>query len=77
MNLPDPECLYGYTQPQLDQILGERQDDFREFMRGQTISLCDGKKWNYASQREEESGCGPHGAVVYPTDLRRFMRFHR
>lgn len=42
-------------------------------MSGQTVSLCDGKSWNYEKMEYEPAGCGPHGPVVYSWDLTRFL----
>jgi len=38
--LPDPDCVYGYTEESLLQILGDRYEDFAEWMYGQTMTLC-------------------------------------
>lgn len=73
-NLPDPECRLGYTYTQLTTILGWRLDDFGRWMRGQTMSLCDGRKYNHDSKVYEEA-CGgvSHGGVVYRHDLERYL----
>ena len=57
-----PECVLGYTVNQLEEILGDRIDEFGQWMRGQTMALCEG-------QRDGEA----HGVAVYPWDLKRFL----
>lgn len=73
MNTEKPECQLGYTETQLDRILGDRRREFNAWMRGQTIAMCDGKKYNHEEKRYEDTGCGPHGLVVYSWDLQRFI----
>lgn len=62
LNLPAPECVYGFTEPQVREIMGDRLDRFHWWMRGQTISGCQGEKCERA-----------HGGVVYEHDLVRFL----
>lgn len=73
MSLPTPACRLGYTYSQLETILGERTDVFGRWMRGQTMDICDGRHYNHILDTYEASGCGPHGVVVYPCDLQRFL----
>lgn len=73
MNIPDPVCKLGYPETQLEEILGARLKDFNVWMRGQTVSLCDGKYWDYEEMEYKPSGCGPHGAVVYSCDVQDFL----
>lgn len=87
MNLPKPECHYGYPAAQVDAILafGPRQQAFWAFMRGQTMTICDA-----SPEREwvpSADGVGgrmlvdvgpplcdlPHGTVVYLWDFQRFI----
>lgn len=72
--LPEPECRLGYTYDQLVDILGDRIVEFSRWMRGQTMVICDGLKYNHDT-REYEKACGGvvHGVVVYPWDLKRFL----
>jgi len=67
------ECFMGYPYNQLERILGNRYDEFMKWMNGQTIAMCDGKLYNYASDEYEPTYCGPHGFVVYAWDLQRFL----
>ena len=73
MTLPDPECQYGYTEEQLSTILGERIDAFNHWMRGQTMSICDGRRYDYDKGEYEDTGCGPHGVITYRWDVQRFI----
>jgi hypothetical protein len=71
--LPDPECKLGYTDAQLHTILTSRYEEFWLWMRGQTFSSCDGRAYNHDKKEYEDTGCGPHGFVVYSWDLLRFL----
>ena len=73
VKLPNPECEWGYTEVQIEQICSV-PEDFRKWMYGQTMALCEGRKYNYDTQEYEES-CGgvAHGMIVYPWDLVRYI----
>lgn len=72
--LPEPDCRFGYTVPQVEEIMGSRFDAFTAWMRGQTMSICDGTLWDYDAKMAVPSGCsGPHGTVIYPWDVERFL----
>lgn len=73
-SLPKPECRYGYTHAQIDAIMGDRVNEFHRWMRGQTVSVCDGHEWNHDSQACELTGCGPHGVAIYRSDVEQFLR---
>lgn len=73
LNLLDPECVMGYTQDQVSQIMGVRLYDFRRWMAGQTEAICDGEYYDHEKQARLESGCGPHGIVTYRQDVERFL----
>lgn len=74
MKLPKPECEGGYTEQQIFDILGDRELAFRRWMRGQTMMLCDGRRWDPKGQEYVPSDCGTaHGPVVYRWDLERFL----
>jgi hypothetical protein len=72
---PDPSCPQGYTEEDLRTILGPRLNEFVKWMYGQTMSICDGLKYDYDKRDYEPTGCysRPHGAVVFPWDLERFL----
>lgn len=66
-------CMYGFTYEDQERILGDRLPEFSRWMRGQTITKCDGRQFNHATKKYEPDGCGPHGMVVYRSDLERFL----
>lgn len=68
------ECQLGYTREQLKRIFGDRLPDFNSWMIGQTGALCNGARYNYETKKEEPSGCGPHGYVVYSWDVERYLQ---
>lgn len=69
-----PECQMGYTQSQLERILGDRFQDFLLWTYGQTVGLCDGRQYNHETQDYEQTHCGPHGLAFYEWDLKRFLK---
>lgn len=71
--LPEPECLLGYTDSQLHDIMGSRYQEFSDWMSGQTMSICDGQAYDYEVDAYRNTGCGPHGVVVYYNDVLRFV----
>lgn len=70
-----PSCIYGYTEADLIIIFGDRLPDFYKWMRGQTISLCDGRVYDHDLKEYIDSKCGPpgHGPVYYPWDVKNFI----
>jgi len=72
--IPEPDCTYGYTESQLEEILGNDLDRFWRWMYGQTMCLCQGQSYNHETKNYEEA-CGgiAHGPVVYPWDLARYL----
>lgn len=83
--LTEPECRGGYTYLQIQEIMGEREDEFLRWMAGQTLMICNQdpqRKWvddadAPGGMRIEEVGpslCDrPHGRVIYPSDVNRFL----
>jgi hypothetical protein len=71
--LPEPICKYGYPTSQVDRIMGSRMKEFNNWMAGQTITMCDGREYDHAKKEYIESGCGPHGFVIYSWDVQRFL----
>lgn len=69
----EPACQYGYTADQIERIMGTRLEAFWRWHQGQTGAICDGRVWIAMAQSYAPSGCGPHGPVVYPIDVSRFM----
>lgn len=73
LDLPVPECSYGYPEDQLKSILGDKYKDFNKWMVGQTISRCSGSYYDAFSSSYRRTNCGPHGLVVYFGDVQRYM----
>jgi hypothetical protein len=44
-------------------------------MNGQTQTICDGREYNHEAKEYKPTACAdsPHGMVVYPWDLERYM----
>ena len=75
MTLPKPDCKNGYTADQLIKILTPSEmEAFSTYMRGQTMTLCEGRIWSHELEKYIPSNCGPHGPVVYTCDLERFLQ---
>ena len=74
MTLPKPECRWGYTEKQIAEIIGANEPAFWEYMRGQTVMGCDGREYSHKLQKYIPTNCGPHGTIVYPWDLERFLK---
>ena len=74
VRLPVPECQSGYTRGQLETLFGDRLDEFWHWFRGQTGSICDGRRYDHEKRQYFPTGCGPHGPVVYQSDVVRFVR---
>lgn len=72
-SLPKPECILGYPEIQVERILGRQMSRFKEWMRGQTMGICDGRLYNHGKREYEGTGCGPHGVVAYASDLNAFL----
>jgi hypothetical protein len=69
----EPACQMGFTRNQVTELMGDQLPEFNQWMRGQTISICDGRLYNYATE-QYDSSCGvPHGPVFYPHDVQRFL----
>lgn len=66
--LPKRECLFGYTEEQLKECLGDEYDEFIRWMIGQTFMKCDHKKCEMTST-EEISGEN----VYYEYDIIKFL----
>ncbi len=73
--LPDPECEGGYPWSQIDAIFDvDTVKRLEKFMAGQTMMICEGRRYNHETGGYREA-CGgvPHGGVVYSWDLQRFV----
>lgn len=72
--LPERSCRYGYTVDEVREITGSRFDEFNRWMYGQTMMICDGRKYDYEAKAYVPSDCGaPHGTVIYAWDVDRFL----
>lgn len=71
--LPQPECALGYTLSQINDIMGEEIQAFWIWLSGQTVSVCDGKYYEQEFNAYLDTGCGPHGTVIYYHDVRNFL----
>lgn len=74
IGMPEPKCRLGYTRSQIEEIMGDRLEEFHSWMYGQTMALCEGRKWNHTLKQYEDACEGiPHGIIVYPWDAERFL----
>jgi hypothetical protein len=74
VNMPKPECRWGYTEAQVNKIMGERVDEFRSWMDGQTVGFCQGRAYDHDKREYYEVCDGKHhGVVVYSCDIERFL----
>lgn len=74
--LPEPECESGYPWSQIETFLDSGEFAcLMDWMHGQTMSLCDGRRYSHETKKYSEKCNGvAHGTVVYAWDLERFMR---
>lgn len=68
-----PRCRYGYTEEQVRTIMGDRMEAFNKWFYGQTGTICEGREYSHELEKYVPTGCGPHGYVVYPWDVERFL----
>lgn len=71
--VPESPCHLGYPRDAVEQIFAENVARFDEWMRGQTVAICDGRRFDHEAAEYEPTNCGPHGVVVYEWDLRRYL----
>lgn len=74
--LAESSCPHGFTQNDLQQILGDRLlGVFDQWMMGQTQCICNGESYDYEESRYDETSCAndPHGVVSYVWDVDRFV----
>lgn len=71
--LPEPDCDRGYSVDLLKETLGEdRFSALMDWMYGQTMMLCDGRRYDHEAKAYYETHAA-HGPVVYTWDVQRFM----
>jgi hypothetical protein len=69
-----PDCVAGYTVGQIEELFpGSSLKKFVEWIKGQPHSICDGRIYNYNTERYEYNGCGPHGEVYYTKDVEQAL----
>ena len=71
-----PECKHGFSMRQIDEeifVHGPVQEKFWVWMRGQTMMHCNSTRYNYDTKEYERDCDEPHGVVVYPWDLKRYL----
>lgn len=74
-NLPKPQCRMGYTNEQIQEILGDRLEEFNSWMIGQTWSICNGRAYNHETRQYEVACDGvSHGDIIYRDDVERFLK---
>ncbi|MFT4260365.1 hypothetical protein [Microbacterium sp.] len=79
--LPPPDCAFGYTQEQVNDLLGDgpAQQAFWDWMYGQTQALCTGEQYSHTEGHMVPNSCAghPHGPVVYTWDFARYWNHVR
>lgn len=71
---PEPDCTHGYSFDLLEGTLGDaRFSELMDWMSGQTMMLCDGRRYDHDTQEYYETH-DAHGPVVYTWDVQRFLR---
>lgn len=67
-------CELGYTEDEIEDLMGDRLKEFERWMYGQTMAICGGRKYNHDTRKYEEAcGGNPHGVIVYRWDADRFL----
>lgn len=71
-------CPLGLTETEVRDLMGERHAEFMTYMRGQTLAVCNGTRYDFEAKQYEDTECiaEPHGIVVYPWDAQRFLDLH-
>lgn len=71
---PEPDCTHGYSFDLLRGTLGaERFAGLMDWMHGQTMMLCDGRRYDPETEGYTETH-DAHGSVVYAWDVSNFLR---
>lgn len=64
MTFPEPACVLGYTENQLDDVLNSYAAGYQAWAAGKTRGMCLGN-----------AGCDvAHGDIHYEDDVRRYWR---
>lgn len=75
-NLPAPSCELGYTTEQLKEIFFEEGEleRFTNWMVGQTVGVCEARRFNHDTKTYEPACSGvAHGVVTYAYDVKRYV----
>lgn len=72
--MPEPDCRMGLTRAQVVALMGGRIGTFDHWMRGQTMAICDGSRFDYETQTQVPDCGTAHGVVAYADDVQRFLR---
>ena len=56
MDMPTSSCPHGYTESDLETILGSRLPAFMRWMRGQTVMLCEARSYHHDQAHGEYCG---------------------
>jgi hypothetical protein len=57
MRLIEPSCPRGYTSRDIYNMLGDEDEAFWHFMRGQTMSLCNGSTYDHDKKAYFTTAC--------------------
>lgn len=68
-------CPLGLTIEELETLLGPTIERFWDWMYGQTMAICEGRRYNHETKEHEDDECAehPHGLVVYRSDVERYL----
>lgn len=71
--LPPPDCEGAYTEYQVVKIFGDLLPEFHRWMVGQTMPICNGRRWDPFNQKYQQA-CGgiSHGPCYYDCDVVEF-----
>lgn len=70
-------CPHGYTKADLEQHFGAvvgQPHPLWDQLKGQTQSICDGRRYDHDKQEYEPTACAdtPHGVVAYTWDVQEW-----
>jgi hypothetical protein len=70
-----PSCPWGYSRSDLERYFGASEETpthpLWKQLRGQTGSICDGRRYNHDTKEYEPSECNknPYGFIAYTHDV--------
>jgi len=76
-----PDCELGYTEEQIEALIWSRgstaHEEFFKWMRGHTMAICDGRRFNHTTTTYEPRCNGvAHGSIIYKTDVNNYFSSH-